>query len=110
MGLAVRATGAAGLGAGTQRLVHDLPDGTGAASALRAASETAVDLRRRARQIPDHGIAHVMVSQDVAGTNDHEDSTLAGRDPLSIFKTRPRCKRKTAFLQRFQTAQGPAAR
>ena len=39
----------AGRGARTERLVHDPPDGGGAASALRTAAEAAVNLTRGAR-------------------------------------------------------------
>ena len=73
-GRAVRAAGAAGLGARAEGFVDDGLDGAGAASAFRAAAETAVDLfgasRKARRSI--HSIAHIMVTEDVAGTNDHE--------------------------------------
>jgi hypothetical protein len=71
--LGVRAPVAAGLGARTQRFIHDLPDGPGAATALGAAAEAAIDLPRRARQVAgvSHSIADVVVANDVAGTNDH---------------------------------------
>ena len=42
------AAAASGLG-GVERLVHDLADGAGAAAALGAAAETAIDLPGRAR-------------------------------------------------------------
>jgi hypothetical protein len=56
-----------------QRLVHDLLDRSDAASALRAATEAAVNLAR-SPGIPTLGTdcaAHVMVAQHIAGTNDH---------------------------------------
>jgi hypothetical protein len=68
----MRAAGAARLGAGTQRLVHDLLDGPRATPALRAASQTTIDLPRRARRaLAGNSIADVMVGKNVAGTNDH---------------------------------------
>jgi hypothetical protein len=71
--LAVGASGAASLGAGTQRFVHDLLDGPGATAALGATAEASIDLTRGAREIPSagHDITHVVVGQDVAGTNNH---------------------------------------
>ena len=71
--LAVGASGAAGLGAGAKGFVHDLLDGPGATAALGAAAETPIDLPRCARKILglSHNVTHVVVGQDVAGTNDH---------------------------------------
>lgn len=69
--LRVRATSTAGLCTGPQRLVHDLLDGACTAAALSAATEAAIDLPSSARQILGHGIADVVVGQDVTGTNDH---------------------------------------
>jgi hypothetical protein len=69
--MAVWTTRAAGFGAGAKGFVHNLADGAGATAALGAASETAVNLPRRARLIFGHGIAHVVVGKDVAGANDH---------------------------------------
>ena len=43
-GLAVRAAGAAGLGASPQRLINDGLDGARASAAFGAAAETSVDL------------------------------------------------------------------
>ncbi len=71
--LTVGASGAASLGAGTQRFVHDLLDGPRATSALGATAQTSIDLPRRAREVLrlGHGVTHVVVGQDVAGTNNH---------------------------------------
>ena len=69
--LAVRTTRAARLGTGAKGFVHYLADSARATAALGAASETAVNLPRRARLVFGHGIAHVVVGKDVAGTNDH---------------------------------------
>ena len=71
--LRVRAAVAAGFRARPKRFRHDLADGPGAAAALGTAAEAAIDLPCRSRQITglSHGIAHVVVGNDVAGTNDH---------------------------------------
>ena len=79
----VRTAGAAGLATGAQGFVHDLLDGPRAASALRAAAQTAVDLARRTRRVrAAAGIADIVVGQKVTGTNDHGGITLAGLDPF----------------------------
>jgi hypothetical protein len=49
--LAMRTSRAAGFCTGTERFVHDLADGGRAASALRAAAKTPVNLARRARRL-----------------------------------------------------------
>src|SRR5688572_15851395 len=56
---------------GCQRLVHDLPDGTRAPAALRAATEAAVDLAGGAGSGGGYGRAHVAVTEDVTGADDH---------------------------------------
>jgi hypothetical protein len=73
MAVAVRAAGAAGLGAGAQRLVDDRLDGARATAALGAASETAVDLLGIAGKILRalDGTTDVAVAKHVAGTDDH---------------------------------------
>ena len=71
--LAMGATSAAGLGAGAKGFIHDLLDGSRAAPAFGAAAQTAIDLPSRARKTLGlgHDVAHVMVGQDIAGTNNH---------------------------------------
>ncbi len=71
--VAVGATGTAGLGAASQRLVHDVLDGARAAAALGAATETAIYLTGRAGEIarPRHDGTDVVIGQYVAGTHDH---------------------------------------
>lgn len=71
--LAVGASRAAGLGAGAEGFIHDLLDGSRAAAAFCAAAQTAIDLPGRAREVLGlrHDVTHVVVSQDVAGTNNH---------------------------------------
>ena len=73
VGMAVRTAGAAGLGAGAERLVNDGLDGTRASPAFGAAAEATINLLRIARQFPcgDHGIADIVVAKDVTGTNNH---------------------------------------
>jgi len=57
---------------GRERLVHDPPDGTGAPPALRAATETAVDLAGGARALGRvHRRAHVVVGEHVTGAHNH---------------------------------------
>jgi len=106
MGLAVRASRAAGLGAGAEGFVHDFLDGACASAALGAAAQTSVDLPRGARrhQCDADGVAHIVVGEDVAGTNDHgiKARSLDGLT-LWIFKTGAGCKRKNRLFKQFQT-------
>ena len=70
----VRTAGAGCRASSGERLVHDLLDGAGATAALGAAAEAAIDLAGRAR-LAGRGRAcgtHVVVSEDVAGTHNHE--------------------------------------
>ena len=71
--MGVWATGAAGLGAGTESLVDDGLDGPRAAAALGTAAKAAIKLFRIARQrsAGAHGTTDIMVAEDVAGTDDH---------------------------------------
>ncbi len=71
--MAVRTTGAAGLGAGAQRFVDDGLDGARAAAALGAASEAAIDLLGVAGKVLRtlDGTTDIVVAKDVAGTDDH---------------------------------------
>jgi hypothetical protein len=70
----MRATGAAGLGAGAQRLVDDGLDGTRASSALGAATEASVNLLGVSGQIlrSAHGITDVVIAKHVTGTDNHK--------------------------------------
>ena len=72
-GLAMRTSGTAGLGASAQSLLNDALDGAGAPATFGAAAEAAIELLGIARKIVGgaHGIADIMVGQDVAGANDH---------------------------------------
>lgn len=71
--LAVGASRAAGLGAGTKGFVHDFLDGSRTAPAFGAAAQTVIDLSGRARKILGlgHNATDVVVGQDIAGTNNH---------------------------------------
>ena len=54
------------------RIVHDLPDGGGAAAALRRAAQAAIDLAGGPRSGLDiQGGPHVGVAEYIAGTNNH---------------------------------------
>jgi len=71
---AVRAAGAAFLGAGTKGFFDDGLDGTRAAAALGTAAKAAVNLLgvpRQVRRCAD-GTTNIVVAQDVAGTDNHE--------------------------------------
>jgi hypothetical protein len=71
---AVRAAGAAFLGAGTKGLFDDGLDGTRATAAFGAAAKAAVNLLgipRHFRRCTD-GTPNIVVAQDVAGTDNHE--------------------------------------
>jgi hypothetical protein len=70
---AVRASRTTGLGASAQRFIDNGLDGARAAAALGAAPEAAIDLLGIAGKIVSraHGIANIVVSQDIAGTDDH---------------------------------------
>ena len=103
--MAMGTSRAAGSGTRAKRLIHDLLDGASAPAALCAATQTSIDLSRCARrQLGDgHGAAHVVVAQDVAGTNDHGREGLAGRVGDWIGKTGTGCKRKKCLFKQFQT-------
>jgi len=77
---AVRASGAAGLGAGTEGVVNDGLDGTRASATLGAATETAVDLLGIARELFRRvdGVTDIVVAENVAGANNHENGRVLG--------------------------------
>ena len=74
MNVAVWTARAAGLGAGAQGFVDDGLDGARATAAFGAAAEAAINLLGATRQVPGraHGIADILVAEDVAGTDNHE--------------------------------------
>ena len=73
--LAVRTSGSADLGAGAQGIVNDGLDSARATAAFGAAAEAAVDLLGIARKVFGgvDGVADIVVAEDVAGTNNHEN-------------------------------------
>jgi hypothetical protein len=80
MGSAVRAAGAAGLGAGAQRLVDNGLDGARATAAFGATTEATIDLLGIAGKVfrAIDRTADIVVGQHVAGTNNHETAGLFG--------------------------------
>jgi hypothetical protein len=105
---AVRAAGAAFLGAGAEGFVDDGLDGARAPAAFGAAAEAAVNLFRIARQARGcaYRIPDIVVAQNVAGTDDHETERTLDDATSSIFKSATRCKRKSRIFKRFQTDAG----
>jgi hypothetical protein len=102
---AVRAAGAAFLGAGAKRFVDDGLDRARAATAFGAAAEATVNLLGIPRQVRSrtHGTPDIVVAQDVAGTDNHETARTLGDASSSIFKSVTRCKRKSRDFKQFQT-------
>jgi hypothetical protein len=102
---AVRAAGAALLGAGAERFVDDGLDGARAPAAFGAAAEATVNLFRIPRQVRGcaDGATDIVVAQDVAGTDNHETARTLGDASSSIFKSVTRCKRKSRNFKQFQT-------
>jgi len=105
---AVRAAGAAFLGAGAKRFVDDGLDGARAAAAFGAAAEATVNLLGIPRQVRSctYGTPDIVVAQDVAGTDNHETARTLGDASPSIFKSATRCKRKSRIFKQFQTDAG----
>ena len=105
---AVRAAGAALLGAGAERFVDDGLDGARAPAAFGAAAEATVNLFRISRQVRGctYGITDILVAQNVAGTDDHETGKTLCDATSSIFKSATRCKRKSRIFKQFQTDAG----
>lgn len=79
-GLAVRATGAAGFGAGAQGFVDDGLDGARASAAFGTATEATIDLLGIAGKVlrSVDRTADILVADDVTGTNDHENGRPIG--------------------------------
>jgi len=102
---AVRAAGAAFLGAGAEGFVDDGLDGARAPAAFGAAAEATVNLFRISRQVRGctYGTTDIVVAQNVAGTDDHETDKTLSDATSSIFKSAARCKRKSRIFKQFQT-------
>jgi hypothetical protein len=105
---AVRATGAALLGAGAECFVDDGLDGARTPAAFGATAEATVNLFSIPRQVRGctDGITDIVVAQDVAGTDYHETARTLGDATSSIFKSATRCKRKSRIFKQFQTDAG----
>src|SRR5258705_9615859 len=102
---AVRAAGAAFLGAGAEGFVDDGLDRARAPAALGAAAEATVNLFRISRQVRGctYGITDIVVAQNVAGTDDHEPVEPLVMRPHRYAKSATRCKRKSRIFKQFQT-------
>src|SRR4051794_16565570 len=89
---------AAGRRGPIERLVHDLADGAGAAAALGAAAQAAIDLAGRAGTLLRlAGGPDILVTQHVAGTDDH--GRISGpRTAISIPRGPPGGKRNRPIL------------
>jgi hypothetical protein len=99
--LAVRASGTAGLGASPQSLVNDGLDGTRAAATFSAATEAAIELLGIAGKVfrGTDGTADIVVAEDVAGADDHENGGSSVMLSSSIFKSGTGCKRKNRIFK-----------
>jgi len=97
----MRTAEAAGLGAGTERLVDDGLDGTRAPAAFGAAAEATINLLRIARQFPggDYGIADIVVAEDVTGANDHGDGRPIGDAEFTDIEPRDRMQKENPHFQ-----------
>jgi hypothetical protein len=80
------------LGAGAERILDDLVDGAGATAAFGAATEAAIDLPCRARQIARYAdrAADVVIAQNIAGTDDQ--GSFRVMQLLRYSRLRPRAK------------------
>jgi hypothetical protein len=108
-GVAVRATGAAGLRTGAKCFVDDGLDGARATAAFGATAQTSIDLLGMTHSVVGLGDdgADVVIAQHVTGTNDHGSDRPFGDAPSSILNGPAGCKRKNRYLKLFQT--GPLA-
>ena len=77
---AMRASRATGLGASPEGLVNDGLDGTRAPATFSAATKAAIELLGIARKVfrDIDGTTDIVVAEDVAGTNNHEEGGLTG--------------------------------
>jgi hypothetical protein len=99
--VAVRASGAAGFGASAERFVDNGLDGARASATLGAAAEAAIDLLGITRKLfgGAHGITDIVVAEDVAGADNHENWKPIGDAKPEIFKTAALCKRKNRVFK-----------
>jgi hypothetical protein len=96
---AMRATGAALLGAGAERFIDDGLDGARAAAAFGAAAEATVNLFGIPRQVRSrtYGVTDILVAQHIAGTDDHETSRPSVMRLHRYLRARRDAKGKAAF-------------
>jgi hypothetical protein len=89
--MAVGAVRIAGQGTRSECLVDDGLDRARAATAFRAAAQAAIDLLGVTWKVvcTAHGIADIMVTQDVAGTDDHKNTMAFGDAAISKYETAP---------------------
>jgi hypothetical protein len=73
----MRASGLAGLGAGAEGVIENGLDRARASTALGAAAEASVDLLGMTWNVLGgiDGVTDIVVAQEVAGTNNHENGT-----------------------------------
>jgi hypothetical protein len=101
MAMAMRTTGAAGLGAGAQRLIDDGLDGARATAALGAASEAPIELLGIAgkvlRTLDD--VADIAVAKHVARTDNHlKRRSIRNVEPFDI-KAPHQMQRQKRYFQ-----------
>ena len=100
LGLAVRASGAAGLGASTQGLVNDGLQGARASAAFSAAAEAAIDLLGASGEVLRiiDRVADIVVADKITGTNNHKTAgPPVMLDPIDIEGCRGMQKEKPSF-------------
>lgn len=99
--MTVGASIAARFGACAEGFVHDLFDRPGAAAALGAATQAAVNLPGGTRKIGrgGHGVADVMVAQDIARTDNHEGKQLCSLNPPIDRKDPAKTQKEKAQFQ-----------
>jgi hypothetical protein len=106
-GLAVGASGSAGLGAGAESFGKDGLDSARAAAAFGAAAKAAIDLLGVARKLlsGSDGIADIVGAEHVAGTDNHENGKALRvmRRAIEILNSAAACKRKSRPFERFQS-------
>ena len=98
-GLAVRTPRTTGFGAGAKRFVDDGLDGARAPAAFGAAAEATVNLFGIPRQVRSctHGTTDIVVTQNVAGTDNHEPLEPSMMRPHRYLRARRDAKGKAAF-------------
>ena len=106
LGKAMRTTRAARPSARAERLVDDRLHGTRASPTFDAAAQAVINLLGIPRQVRSraHGVANIMVGQNVAGTNNHtKTQSPIGDASTDLLKVVTGCKKKNPILKQFQT-------